>query len=410
MLIYSKYSNERSRYFSIRTDIFEDNEERYVIKHAIHTEGQAHVNNIVRWYKELSDIYKDAPFEFNKCAKCEEGVRFEYVEGDTLENYLDELIKEGRTEEAVEKLCDYLNQLAEVHEKNEFSMTKEFIKVFGEHTFGENLKCAAVTNIDMVCGNYILASKPVVLDYEWTFDFPIPGLYVIYRTIHYYVESSPSRQGMDVDNLYKKYHITDDLQKIFKQMEISFQNYITGTHIPVRDLFAEMTPGVESNGVAGKSTLQIYFSKGDEYQEKNSLRFPISDGDVNLTIEVPAGYDQMRIDPGETACAVLIEKLTFNKRKVSLEKSIVTSGVMNGKWAYIPQNDPGIHDITIPSEGGKLKIVLKIYPGNIELIKRMCDVGRENQSLKNLIQDMRNTKVWKLYQAYRNKVERKKKA
>ena len=33
-----------------------------------------------------------------------------------------------------------------------------------------------------------------LIDYEWTFDFPIPVKYVIYRIIHYYIECNSIRK------------------------------------------------------------------------------------------------------------------------------------------------------------------------------------------------------------------------
>ena len=44
-----------------------------------------------------------------------------------------------------------------------------------------------MSNIDLVPANIlILKDRQVVIDYEWTFDFPVPADFILYRMIHYY--------------------------------------------------------------------------------------------------------------------------------------------------------------------------------------------------------------------------------
>ena len=45
-IIYSKYSNERSRRFAIRTDILEENKKRWLQKKALYPEGKEHMDNL----------------------------------------------------------------------------------------------------------------------------------------------------------------------------------------------------------------------------------------------------------------------------------------------------------------------------------------------------------------------------
>ena len=84
-ILYSKYSNERSRSFAIRTDILEGKAGYYVEKKALYPEGKAHVDEIYRWYEKLIGIYQEIGFACNRCEKTEDGVRLEYLEGQTLE-------------------------------------------------------------------------------------------------------------------------------------------------------------------------------------------------------------------------------------------------------------------------------------------------------------------------------------
>ena len=52
-----------------------------------------------------------------------------------------------------------------------------------------------MSNIDLVPANIlILKDRQVVIDYEWTFDFPVPAGFILYRMIHYYLESDGKRR------------------------------------------------------------------------------------------------------------------------------------------------------------------------------------------------------------------------
>ena len=62
-----------------------------------------------------------------------------------------------------------------------------------------------------------------------------------------------------------------------------------------------------------------------------------------------------------------------------------------------------------------MKISLKTYGASRDLMKQVVKLAEENRELERkveqqsrLIRDMKNTKVWKMYQKYRNMAERKK--
>ena len=66
-IIYSKYSNERSRRFAIRTDILEENKKRWLQKKALYPEGKEHMDNLASWNSRLNAVYEKVPFVCNKC-------------------------------------------------------------------------------------------------------------------------------------------------------------------------------------------------------------------------------------------------------------------------------------------------------------------------------------------------------
>lgn len=409
-IIYSKFSNERNRRFAIRTDILEENGERFVKKTALYPEGKEHEECLYRWYHALKELYSVVPYNANTCEKMEDSIWLEYVEGKTLEEFLDALLLAGKLKEAELHLEEYLKNVESVYSKEKFILTEQFSTVFGEVEFAEPHFCGPVTNIDMVCGNLVLGDVPVVLDYEWTFDFPIPVKYVLYRIIHYYIDTHVTRSVLDESVFYNKFGITEQMRETFGIMEQNFQKFITGKHVPMRDMYAGMTPGVSGSQDAFKY-LQIFFADGAVYSEKKSVKLTANNGRADYTVPIPEGCRKMRLDPGDGPCIVKMENCSFDGMKVDLSKAIIPEGCISGEWIYIGKNDPNISDIEVPVGTAQMEISLQIYSGNEEMIKGMVkqnsDMNEKITRQAALIKEMEGTKVWKLYQKYRQRVERK---
>ena len=433
-IIFSKYSNERSRSFAIRTDILQDGRERFVRKTAPYPEGREHVNRLPLWYEKLEEMYRMVSLCCNRCEAKEDGVHLEYLEGRTLEEILDELLEKGMVEEAKEKLCQYLSRVKTIYDREPFRKTEEFVRVFGDEMLPKGLTCASVTNIDMVCANLVLTEIPAgseagnteisgsdsrvistVLDYEWTFDFPVPCQYVLYRIIHYYVDTHKVRSVLGSEKLCREFGITMEQVSAFEQMELHFQEYITGSHVPMREMFRYITPGVNTVQTVNRGQLQVFFSHGNSYREEHSLTLPMENGEAEHTIEIPEGCTKLRIDPGEQACAVHIRELTMDGKKPSMDGCVIPEGVQAGEWIYIAKDDPNVAEIPVTAGTRAMKISLKTYGASRDLMKQVVKLAEENRELERkveqqsrLIRDMKNTKVWKMDQKYRNMAERKK--
>lgn len=371
-IIYSKFSNERDRRFAVRTDILDENGRSFVKKSALYPEGKQHETNMLRWYEELSNLYEKAPFTCNFCEKGEDGVFFEYIDGKTMEEALDELLAADRVQEAQEHLVKYASIVQELHSQDAFEMTEEFRKVFGdiqEEIQGNLWKCAKITNIDLVCGNLILAEKPVAVDYEWTFDFPIPALFLVYRIIFYYGKTHVHRECVDVDAIFEKFGITEKDKMIFAEMEKNFQSYICGTHIPIREMYEDMTPGLSEICQQEEGSLQIYFSFGEGFSEENSMRIRMNGQRVERLVPIPESCTEIRLDPGDFACAVRIEALSFENTDVNLAHCVIPEGAVYGNWVYIAKEDPNICGIAVPEGAKILKVVMQVFPENEDVLK-----------------------------------------
>ena len=133
----------------------------------------------------------------------------------------------GRNEEAEKLLFRYVEKVRRIHSGEAFYKTPEFVKVFGNVSQEGTLSCSGISNIDLVPANILIDNDRIsVIDYEWTFRFPIPGNFIIYRMIHYYLESDGKRRALKDMDFYTKAGLTEKELEIYAAMERNFQNYI----------------------------------------------------------------------------------------------------------------------------------------------------------------------------------------
>ena len=247
-IVFSKYSNERARKFAIRTDILIDETgKRHVRKAACYQEGYSHIEKLPTWMNQLTEVYKETGITMNTCHREQEGCEIDFLTGQTLEEKMDHLLLEGKTEEAMKELMRYIQAVRQAGSRKKFHVTPEFEQVFGPVLLPDSLTCAAVTDIDMVAGNAICREEGWIhMDYEWTFDFPVPVNYVIYRIIQNYLYGNVERTALNKELLYKRAGLTEQEIAQYTDMEAAFQRYITGTHVPLRYLYEEISPGCVS--------------------------------------------------------------------------------------------------------------------------------------------------------------------
>lgn len=381
-IIFSKYSNERDRRFAIRTDILEEDGERWLEKTPLYPEGKGHIENMLQWNQKLDVLYRAVPFVSNKCEAGEGCVKLEYLEEENLAEYLDDLLEKGREKEAAQELTEYLENVQKIHSQRPFSMTEEFQRVFGKVTLPENLTCAEITNIDMICDNVLLTSPYTILDYEWTFDFPVPCEFVLYRIIHYYIQTHSVRRALDEEALYGKFGITEEARESFFQMEKSFQAYITGCHVPMREMYADMTPGVQYVSQTNAGALQVFFGeKRGCYQEKNSIKRYMIAGNARCTVELPEKCRFIRLDPGDVPCSVRLDEISFDGKSASLKGVETPDGAIFGYWAFLARLDPCIADIPVPAGAKTLTVRLEICEENVDMLNHVRVLEHKNHSL-----------------------------
>lgn len=393
-VLYSKYSNERAACFQIRTDIVEENGKKFARKRACSPASKKHVEGLIHKHDLLNELYSNSRLAANAASLRDDGVYFEYLEGDTLEKLLDEYLKAEDYTTLIDTIRDFFNILKGCSELKGFHMTDSFREVFGDVSLPSNLLAADLNNIDYIFGNVFLSDdKLTVIDYEWTFEFPIPFEYLVYRAVHYYTYDHSRKKLRDM-GLLRILGITEELEHIFELMEHRFQLYILGELTPVINMYNEiagMSYTFEKLLEDGKKMsvnkqVIVYYDHGNGYKEEDKLVLRdahIEDGYFEFKIS-PKKAKALRIDPVECTCVVNDLKVLCEGRNVYIP-NIVTNGFKVGDSYLFATKDPQIIINDLSHDVSNISVCYRINVVNKEVAADICEkIGEFNEFEKKV--------------------------
>ncbi|MCD7884588.1 MAG: hypothetical protein LUI87_12915 [Lachnospiraceae bacterium] len=322
-VIFTKYSNERAPQFCIRTDILEESGSRWIRKIPVTAEAKTHVADLYNRYEALRQDLEDSPLRVNPCTISGDGVSFPFCNGATLEARLDGLLEKGDTGTLVREIEKFFAMFAKRAEPGcelLFRETADFSEVFGHLDLPETLYCRRVSDIDMVFANVMETENgPELIDYEWTFLFPVPVKFIQYRCLHYYLSGTSRRNSLKELDLFERFGISPKEQEEFGKMESHFQQYILGSCTPLWKLYDSISEGViELSRMAAPEkekkanrTVEIYFDKGNGYSAADCEKRSVShEGPVTVRLTPPEGTRAVRVDPCSGKSVVRVFELS----------------------------------------------------------------------------------------------------
>lgn len=409
-IIYSKCSNERDEKFSLKTLIYEDEKGKRKVEKSPDTKlAVKHVMQIYQWYQQLEKQYVNTKIVMNRCKVAGNGVVLEYLEKPSMESILDKMILQNDKDNFVKMVQEYFKQLISVHQVEKFVMTDEFRNVFGEVAIPDEEVCGQFTNIDALFSNILILDDETwcMLDYEWTFDFPIPMKYLIYRIWFYYTHEHVTRNRACQWVHLRDYGINEDEIELYKKMEYNFQRYIQGTRIPIRDTFDEISPGIvhlDDMKYLGKEALrrqkiQIYKTNKNTVSEKDSYYQDIPESHYfEKEIQLPLDIRYFRMDPCSMPCLVKKLRITSENSQVRYN----TNGIeIDDDILFFDTEDPWVL-LNTPEQlsGEKISIAFEIEfidEKTVSIIENFQRKKEENNILKekekNLSQMIRNNEI-----------------
>ena len=320
-LIYAKYSDARAPRFQIRTEIWENSShQRYVKKIPRTSEAKEHIDNMLKYYSDYQNEYKDAGISLCPCRTCKDGVSFEYLEGQGLSGRIDAYFKEDNKESVkrlIDRYIEFLNGISYVNDAGE--------------------RIVPHANLDLIFDNIVENNdKWSVIDYEWTFDVEVPTEFILYRAIFYDVHHSANYDGSF--DFYEYVGISKEKQELFSGYEDGLQKFIAGdmveepaycTPISMVDLMAEKV------WKRDEFYFRIYRDCGEGFDEADSTVITTNIDSGRYIIRIP--YDKSviryRVDPGEKPIMLQFGYPISNE----------TNGIMLEDGCVIfPKNDPWV--------------------------------------------------------------------
>lgn len=349
--IYSKSSNDRADEFKVITKI-QVNEYgcKFARKEPAIQKAQTHIDNLLVNYATLSEKYKETMIEFATVRRENSSVLIEFVEGESFEEHLDNLLYNGNYEDVKCKIVSFFSQIF-INEKP-FVITNKFKNIFGDVHLSDKERAVDFIDIDILFANVIYKNdKWIVYDYEWFMDMGVPVNYIIYRTLTYY--SNNKARDEIANDIFSQYGISESDKETYRLMEENFQKYIYGDTTPMWKLYNTIHGRVVdvkpiSDRYVRKHLFQVYYDYGDGYSERNSNKLPVLEYEpytYRVNIALPKDIQKLRIDPAWSMCIVEIKNICDDNGN---KLEYTTNGeAYNGKILFFHE-DPQIEVKPVP--------------------------------------------------------------
>ena len=223
-----KFCDERRKEFCMKTIIWKDGESMKVSKEAIYPEGKETIMHMFTDSQLLTEIYPEVEI----CpAKLNNNVLwFEFIEGVEFEEIIyNAALKENKIE-FINILNSFFNIMDSVPDnRTVFQTTNEFEQRFGTGIYFNGFPALKKSNYDMIPGNIIIRrGKPVLIDYEWTMEFPIPLDLLKYHALReLYIHYEELEAFLPLDDIMKEMGILVE-RKYLEDAYWRFLEYVSG--------------------------------------------------------------------------------------------------------------------------------------------------------------------------------------
>ncbi|MDE7311282.1 MAG: class I SAM-dependent methyltransferase [Eubacterium sp.] len=293
--VYAKYAVERAKDYQIITRILRRADDGYVVHKAALTDAAAvHVTKMKKAYLDLSSLFTHTNVNVAECTQADMcSVEIPFIGGSNLECLLDEYIEQERQEQAADLIQRFFDEFLENVQKVPFTYSEDFAAVFGKTSGFHADMSLPVTNADIIFSNFVVQGREfIMLDYEWTFWFPIPLQFILYRALFH----SYAFQKLE-DRFQKKLYLYAGIQEkdmpLYLEMEFSFQRYVKKDRIELETLYQRMHTHAwnmsQFHPKGFHAEYQVYFD-GRLAEWKDT-----QERDIRFQSRIPDGTEQIRI-------------------------------------------------------------------------------------------------------------------
>ena len=154
-ILFVKYSNDRANQFAICTEIFANGDKKLLKKRATTESAREHIKNIASYYAPLKRQFEGA-LNVSGCQKEYDEINFEMVEGNGLDKIIDSYFEKNEMDKVFQIISEFAQKIYGLKDKDVFTITPSFEKVFGMVHFEETQYALKITDIDMLFDNIIV--------------------------------------------------------------------------------------------------------------------------------------------------------------------------------------------------------------------------------------------------------------
>lgn len=308
-LSFARFSNERADEYSIVTYMdCDDKGNIRVCKKAENSKGYEHIRSMKKTSDALKEKYAGSRLNICGCQIIEDNdgpvASFDYIEGKTLTELLDERIGAGDTEGF-----------------------KALIREFRARIDYNN--DADINDLDLVFSNVIIKDDTwTVIDYEWTSDEDFDPNYQTFRALYCYRQENETRQKPDYKDIYDEIGVGTKEEEEYIEKEVLFHKKVQDSHYSLAQMREEIGNSIVhpekylgTNAKQEKAErVQIYTDRGSGYSEDNSYfvkKAKFENDVITFDIHFDNEVKNLRIDPMMCPGAVFIDSFKINGSEIT---------------------------------------------------------------------------------------------
>ena len=288
-ILYVKLNQGRRKEFRTLTQLVRKEESVWAEKKPLCPEAE----NFIAGLKKTGAQKPGKGFRNLPCRYENGGIVYPVLSGKTLEDRIRDLVEKEQTDEILRTLKHVYEHVFAQRKKEPEYQTKVFKEVFGEHPGKEYYECVSPANIDLICANiFEFGDDYEIIDYEWTFDFPVPVAFIMWRMIHELYYRIPKLGALYTqDDMNHEFGIEPSDSEIFLAWTMHFTYEYVGSdsldvyqkeRIPV-DLSETVRACQEKKRFRSK----LYYDTGSGLSEENS---------IETAVELDRGRFQVTFD------------------------------------------------------------------------------------------------------------------
>lgn len=239
-ITYIKYNDSRKPEYQLVTTIGERDGRRFALKQAASPAAEDFLASLFVKYQTLA--VPGFPLKPLEPQVVEGGVRFAFLEGESLDYQAGEAVRAGDRESLLAVFRSYRGLVDRIPAAEEAAADGGFGSFFGAAETAAGMERLASGCLDLILENiYRDNGEYVLIDYEWTFDFPLPKALILLRTVmntYYKYHAGGINQLLPVDHLYVELGIDPAAIETLMRMEWAFQNAVNDRVQPFADFEA----------------------------------------------------------------------------------------------------------------------------------------------------------------------------